>query len=307
MFSHIRGNDLIKTYLMTMLKNGAIGNSLLFAGPEGIGKSLFAEALATHLLGRDAKTHPDYHVYRPEGKIGMHSMQTMRQFSEEVYMAPFQGKWKIFVIHDAERMLSYSANALLKTFEEPAKDSIIILLSSEPQTLLPTVLSRCRTIRFHDIEKEEAPCPVREATLALLQKGPFVTYSELIQAAKSLAELVEESKTSEEAEIRSDTEKLGFKEMTAVQKEALEKEIEGALAMKLARHADQIFQTILAWHRDAQLVACGGDSRLLLLHCQSHAILSIEEVEKAIKSAQTSIERSTSLHIVLERLFLQLF
>ena len=137
MFEDIVGNDQIKEYLKRMVEQRAVANSLLFAGPEGIGKSLFAHALAKMLLGSDS--HPDLHVYRPEGKIGMHSIDSMRQFSEDVYLAPFQGQWKVFIIHDAERMLTYSANALLKTFEEPAKDALIILLSSAPAALLPTI------------------------------------------------------------------------------------------------------------------------------------------------------------------------
>src|SRR5690606_1908010 len=81
--------------------------------------------------------------------------EAMRRFSDEVYLAPFEAKKKIFIIHDAHRMLSYSANALLKTFEEPARDAIIILISGSPEQLLPTVLSRCQTIRFLPLKREE--------------------------------------------------------------------------------------------------------------------------------------------------------
>ena len=138
MFKHILGNDQIKFFLSQTLKLGTVGNSLLFAGPDGVGKSLFAEAFAKALISQDdpkgshrdkieSGNHPDIRVYRPEGKIGMHSLGSMRQFTEEVYQSPFEAKFKVFIIHDADRMLPASSNALLKTFEEPLQNSIIIL------------------------------------------------------------------------------------------------------------------------------------------------------------------------------------
>ena len=166
MFDHIIGNEFVKSYLRRVIENNCIGNSILFAGPEGIGKSVFAEAFAKQIICRndvsgdhqrklESGNHPDLRVYRPEGKLGMHSIASMRQLSEEVYLAPFEAKNKVFIVHEAERMLSYSANALLKTFEEPALDTVIILLSSAPSSLLSTVLSRCRAIYFQSLSEQD--------------------------------------------------------------------------------------------------------------------------------------------------------
>jgi DNA polymerase-3 subunit delta' len=304
MFAHITGNDHVKAYLKNMIDKQAIGNSLLFSGPENAQMHLFAEALAKYLLGGEIAHHPDYHVYRPEGKIGMHSIHSMRKFSEEVYIAPFQAKWKVFVIYDADRMLSYSANALLKTFEEPAKDSFIILVTHSPQLLLPTVLSRCRAVRFHgEIEEKRAN---NELLLGYLSRGKFATYTELMEAAKQLSEVVETARKEEEAVLREDMERIGYKDLNAVQKEALEKELEGALAMRLAQQAESLFGDVLAWFRDLELLQVGGRRELLMhAHVQGEG-LPLESVQKAIREATLSLERSTSLTMVLERLFLQL-
>lgn len=304
MFSHISGNDHVKGYLEHMLRQEAIGNSLLFAGPDSGQMLQFAEALAGHLLAGKIEHHPDYHVYRPEGKIGMHSIHSMRKFSEEVYMAPFQSKWKVFIIVDADRMLSYSANALLKTFEEPSLDSFIILISSSPQLLLPTVLSRCRTVRFHG-EAIQASEP-NELLVGYLTRGKFSTYSELLDAAKQLSEVVETSKKEEEAILREEMERIGYKDLNAVQKEALEKELEGALAMRLSQQADLLFGDILSWFRDIELVQAGGNRDFLVHKNVCGTAVSLDVVQKAIKDAHLALERSTSMHMVLERLFLQL-
>ena len=85
----------------------------------------------------------------------MHSIDSLRQFNEEVYLAPYEADRKIFIIHDADRMLSYSANALLKTFEEPSAQSIIILLSSAPDALSANCAIQCTTIRLQTVSTEE--------------------------------------------------------------------------------------------------------------------------------------------------------
>lgn len=166
MFEKILGNDHIKAFLENMLTSGRIGNSFLFSGPDGVGKGLFAHEFAKRLIASntsnsrildkiDHGNHPDIKHYRPEGKIGVHSIDAMRRFNEEVYLRPYEADWKVFIVHDAERMLSYSANALLKTFEEPAEDSVIILLSSAKHQLIPTILSRCKTLHFHRVGEME--------------------------------------------------------------------------------------------------------------------------------------------------------
>jgi DNA polymerase-3 subunit delta' len=127
-FDDIIGNDQIKNYLAGMVEKRMIAQSLLFAGPDGIGKSLFAQSFAKLIVGAKNPSHPDIYHYHTEGKIGMHSIQSMRQFSEEVYLGPYEAKKKVFIIHDAHRMLTYSANALLKTFEEPAPKQVAFFL-----------------------------------------------------------------------------------------------------------------------------------------------------------------------------------
>lgn len=352
MFEGIIGNDLVKQYLIRMVNNKSIGNSLLFAGPDGIGKSLFAKELAFHLLESTDDTHPDFHVYKPEGKIGMHSIGSMRQFSEDVFLAPYEAKWKIFIIHDADRMLSYSANALLKTFEEPSLGSIIILLSSSPATLLPTVLSRCRTIHFQSIPEEEIASflhqkrnctmeqasklasqsqgslgiavrllsqgvdQLREMVKGILAGGRFAGYKQLGEAASEIARLVDESKGLLDKAIREET--ISYTEnLTAVQRESLEKEIDGAIAMRQVAIAHDLFKEIIWWYRDLELLRTNGDP-VYIYHKDSLSALNqaiqyqdkqgptIEEVNHAIKDVKLSLERSTSLNICLENLFLRL-
>lgn len=349
MFEKILGNEAVKGYLSQMIERDTIAQSLLFAGPEGVGKSLFAEALAAQLGCPHG--HPDLHIYRPEGKLGMHSMQSLRQFCEDVYMAPFQGGWKVFIIHDAERMLPTSANALLKTFEEPPKKSLIILLSSSPTMLLTTILSRCRKIYFQalavpeiqeylvknlQLDEVEAQRIAelsagslstairyvqqggdegRKELLDLLARGKMGSYSDLTDAASAIASRVEESKKQLEEEVKTLFYSGGDANFTAVQKEIMQKEVDGALAMRLNRQAQTLFENILGWYRDLQLIRVNGDRRYLIhpdyenelvATAQAGPILEFEIVQAAVKDAETSLQRSTGLESTLETLFLKL-
>ena len=159
MFENIIGNDQVKGILKKTLSSGSVPNTMLFQGPDGIGKSLFAKEIAKKLIAVsddrvDRASHPDFHLYLP-GDSNVHPIKSMRNMIDEVYKPPYEGAAKVFVIHDAEKMLESSANTLLKTLEEPNLDSYIILLSSKPSELLPTIQSRCFKVNFCPVETQK--------------------------------------------------------------------------------------------------------------------------------------------------------
>jgi DNA polymerase III subunit delta' len=360
-FDHIIGNARAKAYLKRIVERGTVASSLLFAGPEGVGKSLFAHAFARFVIcqndphGRhsnkiDGGNHPDIRSFRPEGKVGMHSISSMRQLGVEVYLAPYEAARKVFIIHDAERMLTYSANALLKTFEEPAPDAIIILVTSSPTALLPTVLSRCQTIYFQTLTDDEVAsfisqrfhksaddsrkvaalaqgslsCAVRlvqdgdstlrKRVLGFLAGGGVATYKQLAEFTAEIAEQLEAKKKDIE-EARLALLREAGEGFSAAQRQSVEKEIEGLTALHGSQEARALFDMVLGWYRDLQLIGANGN-RSYLIHCDyakqcEHAFergnhLSIEAVQKAASEAQLALERSTSLHICLENFFLKL-
>ncbi len=352
MFSQIIGNGRVKRHLQKVLEKGTIANSLLFAGPDGIGKQLFAFELASQLLkcSGNPQQHPDFHLFRPEGKVGMHSIEAMRRFGEEVYLAPFQAPYKVFIIQDAHRMLPTSANALLKTFEEPAENAVIILITSAPASLLPTVLSRCQTLYFQPLTVEEiagyltktsglgseearllaiksrgsigaALRLVREGAnhvetrvREMLSKGHSATYKELAQGAKELAEWIEKGKEEMETELRAARLATGFADLPATMRQGLEKEIEGAVTLHVHEQVRAIFETVLTWYRDLEALRVGVRPELLYHTDRQEELASalqrgekrpLASVQKAIDGATLALERSTSLHICLEGLFLK--
>lgn len=357
-FDHIVGNEQVKKYLIRLVERESEAHSLLFTGIDGIGKSLFAQAYAELILCSDdptgnhkrkvqSKNHPDLFFYHPEGKLGLHSMETMRQFIQDVYLPPFEAKKKVFIINDADRMLSYSANALLKTFEEPAAHSLIILISSSPDALLPTILSRCLKISFSPLSKDDIATTIekklnrkpetvlnrcqgslgkaiklveadgealRALVLSFLSKGDFKIYSRMVEAVKDIAEHVEQAQKTREQELREEMAKVYPEGLTSLQKQALEREVEGILAIELLQHANAVFDCILSWYRDLQLLKVNGNLSYLFnpdylpslqKSFERGEFRDIHSLVTAIDYARLALARSTPLENCLEYLFLK--
>jgi DNA polymerase-3 subunit delta' len=138
--------------------------SLIFSGPEGIGKRLAAMALAQvvnclapvegdacgHCTActRIARgVHPDVLVIAP-GDSGSIKIDQVRDAIERTAYRPFEGKRRVVIVDDADALVPEAQNALLKTLEEPPAASTFVLVTSRPDVLLPTVRSRCQRLRF---------------------------------------------------------------------------------------------------------------------------------------------------------------
>lgn len=169
------GQEKVRGLLLQALKKGKLANSLLFAGPEGSGKTLLAKYLAQSVncleqesgaCGRcvscekiEKSTHPDVHWMKGEDG-GAIKIDGVRQMERQAQLRPYEGRQKVFVIVEASRLTIEAGNALLKTLEEPPKDTLIILTTAHADQLLPTILSRCQKFLFPAAGLPELPAEV---------------------------------------------------------------------------------------------------------------------------------------------------
>jgi hypothetical protein len=193
LFLTLIGNHKAKEILRRLLSHQALPSVLLFHGPDGIGKGHFAMEVARALVANDKKEHPDIHLVLPDPKSGQHPVAAIRALLEEAGMPPFEAPAKIFIIHDADKMLPVSSNTLLKTLEEPPPRTYFILLTSQFESILPTIISRCCKIAFFPIPEEELALFLAEKHLtsdgkkvALLAEG---SVSEAIRRASNPSRL----------------------------------------------------------------------------------------------------------------------
>lgn len=149
-FKGIVGQIKALHFLNLMVQRDSIRQSLLFEGPPGVGKSLIADQFASYIAAPE-----DIHRYEPEGKSSQHTIESLRELSEQVHLKAFGRKCSVFILNQAHQMLPAAANALLKTFEEPLKGVVIILLTSNANELLPTIRSRSVRIPFSRLENEQ--------------------------------------------------------------------------------------------------------------------------------------------------------
>lgn len=117
--------------------------------------------------------HPDVFIITPEGEGGQITVSAIRQLEESLSFKPFEGKWKIAIIDNADRLNQSAANAFLQTLEEPAPQSILILVSSRPDMLLSTIRSRCQRINFN-------PLPVDTMSALLEEKFDGIDHKQAV-------------------------------------------------------------------------------------------------------------------------------
>lgn len=173
-FSTLIGNERIKKLLQRAVAEDRIGQSLLMAGPCGVGKYQFAIALAQalnceHVNQGDAcgvctpcrkierREHGDVRIVLRESKdpnikkdykSQFIKIEQTRALSEQAQFRPYEGRRRVFIIDDAEWLQHQAANSLLKTLEEPPSTSLVVLVTSKPYSLIETIRSRCLMLSF---------------------------------------------------------------------------------------------------------------------------------------------------------------
>ena len=173
LLSDIRGQNNAIKYLSRSLSTGRRANSYLFYGPEGVGRALTARAFLMSVMCRQldapdkacgecpscAKvaelSHPDILWIKP-GKNRKIKIEEIRKARDVLNLKPFEAPVNVCVIEDAHMMTVEASNSLLKILEEPPERSLLILISSKKELLLPTVVSRCTEVRFNSLPLNEA-------------------------------------------------------------------------------------------------------------------------------------------------------
>jgi DNA polymerase-3 subunit delta' len=196
-FDALLGQPLVARFLATAVFEGHLNHAYLFVGPLGSGKTEATIALAKAILcpaattggavGSDdcedcvrvaRRTHPDLHIVEPEGVEGYLAAQ-IRELIHDATLAPVRSRAKIYVLTRADLLGAASANALLKTLEEPTSSVVFILMARTIESVLETLRSRCQLLAFRSIPEVEAvrtltddgAATEREARIALAATG----------------------------------------------------------------------------------------------------------------------------------------
>lgn len=179
-WQRVRGHGGILNTFRAALARGRFGQAYLFVGPEGVGKHLFARQLAKALLCEhppeplescdqcpacvqvEAGTHPDvFSVRTPDDKHEL-PVDVIREFCSNLAVKSRTGSKKIGIVEDADDFNQESANAFLKTLEEPPSGTVLLLLATSMDRQLPTILSRSQIVRFQPLAADDLRAILKE-------------------------------------------------------------------------------------------------------------------------------------------------
>jgi DNA polymerase III subunit delta' len=181
-FRDIVGHRRLVSLVARSVHRGTLPPSLILAGPEGVGKRLLSLSTAQALNCLNPQTavqrpdnttletdacgtcspcskiargvHPDVLVIEP-GDTGSIKIEQVRDVIDRAGYRPFEGRRRVVIIDQADALVAQAQNALLKTLEEPPSASAFFLVTSRPDALLPTVVSRCPRLRFRPLDAND--------------------------------------------------------------------------------------------------------------------------------------------------------
>jgi DNA polymerase-3 subunit delta' len=235
MFDQLTGNERVKELLKRILAAERVPGALLFTGEDGIGKKLFALELAKALNCRSPQgvegcgqcpacvridkfnypqssesddwkgiiwtDHPDVGMVVAPKRVLL--VEQMRLIEREANYRPYEGKARLFLIEDADKLNESSANALLKVLEEPPHTSHIVLLTSRPAMLLPTIRSRCQMIRFSPLASSEIETYLANNKLASVSEARLRARVALGSLGRAVAQDLDEFNEQRKAMLRA--------------------------------------------------------------------------------------------------------
>lgn len=167
-FNHILGHDQIKEHFRNALQTGKVSHAYILSGEAGMGRKSLANAFALTLLCEKGKeepcmqchackqvlsgNHPDliYVTHEKPASIGVDDIR--EQINDTIMVRPYSSYHKIYIVDEAEKMTAQAQNALLKTIEEPPSYAVILLLTTNQEAFLPTILSRCVQLKLKPLK-----------------------------------------------------------------------------------------------------------------------------------------------------------
>lgn len=325
------GQDRIISFLTDSIQRGKLAHAYLFVGPPHVGKMTLAIDLARALNCTEASApcgvcrtcqriaqskYTDVIVIdknagrdpKDRKKTTEISIDTIREYVQHgSSLPPYEGKYKVYIIEDADLMSVEAANCLLKTLEEPPQHVVIILLTSEENVLLPTVISRCQRFELKPLSLPEIEsrlsaipglAPERVKLLARLSGGCL---GWALSAAGNDSFLkLREARISEFAALinRGWDERLSYLQQLPSDRKG----------------AAEIFALWISWCRDVLLMKYNCEEGVINLDRIADlktwaGMLTVPEIKDFIDCLNTAVVNlsyNASLHLLLEVLMLDM-
>ena len=323
-FQDIIGQEQIKEHLQSALSAKKISHAYIINGEKSSGKEfiakIFAMALQCEKEGTEpcnecrsckqalSKNQPDI-IFVSHEKPNTISVDDIRaQVNNDVAIKPYSSKYKVYIINEAEKMTPQAQNAILKTLEEPPAYAVILLLVSNMNSLLPTILSRCVTLNMKPVRDElirkflmeELQVPDYKANVCVGFARGNVGKAKLLASSEEF-----ENIKAEALSLLKYIKDMEMQEIVAAIKKINEYKLE----------IQDYFDIIAIWYRDVLLFKATMDANQLIFRDEVQTLRKIaarcsyegiERVIQALSTAKKRMEANVNFDLLMELLLLEI-
>ena len=322
-FKDIIGQESIKKHLQTAIKTGNLSHAYIINGEYGSGRQTIASALAktiqcqsktddtdacgvcTSCKQAESHNHPDI-KYITHDKTSISVNDIREQLNNDISIKPYSSEYKIYIIPDANKMTEQAQNALLKTIEEPPVYAIIILLTENCDSLLPTIRSRCVTLTMNPVEKDKI-CTYLENKFQLEPEQAQIAAN---YCQGNIGKAIRFASSSDFIEMKNQVLKL-LKNLDSMDIASIIDTIK-----EFSTHKNDIndyLDLMLLWYRDVLMFKVTKDANLLLYSDEYSAISeqatkrdyeNIENIIAAIDKAKVRLKANVNFDVTIELMIL---
>ncbi len=321
-FSDIIGQDQIKEYLHNVLQTGKVSHAYILNGEKSSGKEFIARVFSMALQCEKGGEEPCQECHSCKQALSDNQPDIIRvthekpntvsvddirtQVNNDVGIKPYSSPYKIYIINEAEKMTPQAQNAILKTLEEPPAYAVILLLTSNINALLPTIISRCvvlnmkpvpdSLVRKYLMEQLQVPDYKAEVCVAFARGN--------VGRAKALASSEDfENVKAEALSLLKYIQDMDLNEVIAAVKKITEYKLE----------IGDYLDICAIWYRDALLFKATHDVNHLVFREELQALRrtaqhssyeGIETILRALDTAKRRLEANVSFELTMELLML---
>ena len=321
-FHEILGNEMIKEHFQKAIETHRISHAYILTGEAGTGRKSIANAFAMTLLCEKGGTepcmvchsckqvlsgnHPDL-IYVTHEKPASISVDDIReQINDTIMIRPYSSYYKIYIVDEAEKMTIQAQNALLKTIEEPPSYAVIILITTNQEAFLPTILSRCVQLKLKPLKDFTVKSYLTEQ-LSVPEKDAEICAA---FARGNLGKAIHLASSDEFKEL--------YKRVMNLMKNVDTMDI--VMLLDCIREMKEqnfdiyeVLDLMQLWYRDVLMYKVTKDMNLLIFKDEYRMInemgqkidyAGLEEILKAIDTARTRLDANVNMELAMELLLL---
>lgn len=321
-FKDIVGHEQIIEHLKTAIEMGKVSHAYILNGPDLSGKMMIAEAFARELLCEkqdpdgcgecrscrqsDDRNNPDI-IYVKHDKPNTISVDDIRtQLNNDIVIKPYSNQYKIYIVDEAEKMNQQAQNALLKTIEEPPAYAVIMLLTTNADSFLQTIRSRCITLNLKSVKND-----VIKSYLMTEKKIPDYQADVCAAFAQGVVGKAIKLASSDDFNELKESALSLIKRLDDIDLYEMGEAIKQISDYKL--QVQDYFDLITVWYRDVLYMKATNDVNGLIFkdevydikkQASKHSYHGIETIIEALDKAKLRINANVNFDLVIELLLM---